>query len=49
MTTFDAATEAYMARLLDTAPPLPDDLVALLVRAFAHTETPADTPLAAAA
>lgn len=49
MTTFDEATEQYIARLLDEAPPLPDDLVALLVRAFRTTTTTGAHPLPDAA
>lgn len=34
---FDEATEMYMARLLDEAPPLDPEQAALIVRAFANT------------
>jgi len=37
MPTPDEAAEVYARRLLDEAPPLPSDLAALIVHAFAET------------
>lgn len=36
MTTFDAATEAHIQRLVDALPPLTDEQAALIVRTFAR-------------
>lgn len=49
MATYDDATEAYMARLLEQAPPLPTDLIALVVRTFTNQTTDASSPVSAAA
>lgn len=45
---FDAATEAYLARLLDQAPPLDAEQAALVVRTFATKTTGATTAREAA-
>lgn len=53
MRTFDDATEAYMARLLDEAPPLDHEQAALIVRTFARragrSRVTSSTPAADAA
>lgn len=51
MTAFDAVTEAYLAQLLDDAPPLTTDQVALLRRTYgrvppAHATTASRTTTA---
>lgn len=48
MTALDAATEAYIARLLDDAPPLTPEQAALVVRVFAPRKTDAATAADAA-
>lgn len=45
----DDATEAYIQRLLDEAPPLPSDLAALVVRTFANKTTDTRSPVSDAA
>jgi hypothetical protein len=47
--TLDEATEQYMARLLDEAPPLPSDLAALVIRTFTRTATDTSSPVSRAA
>ena len=46
---FDDATEAYIARLLDEAPPLDPEQAALVIRTFVRNPRPPVEPLIAAA